>query len=385
MPWKTWMEGFYSHFSRKENAVVTLWEVDVHPAAGQPDLLARAVSGEAADLSLGPFTVHAARGFLVQGRIESHEINRLAGELLTDLVVERPAVGKPGEATLGDLPTWINSRPSSVAALIHVLPKPGVTDPVAASTLAAIKDFGIEADAVVTLRKYWIAGLADERLKRLATKLLANDSIEQVVYGPLQLEEIHLGSRYEFEPIVVPIRKLTDDELLALSKARTLSLTLVELKTIQHHYRDLGREPTDIELETIAQTWSEHCSQKTLTGRVTYTDENGTRHFDNLLKETIFAATQRIREELAHDDWCVSVFRDNAGIVKFDEEHNIAFKVETHNRPSAIEPYGGANTGVGGVIRDTLGTGMGAKPICNTDIFCFAPPDTPADELPAGV
>jgi phosphoribosylformylglycinamidine synthase II len=370
---------------RKEKAAVTLWEVDVHPAAGQPDLLARAVVGEATDLGLGPFTVHAARGFLVQGRVERQEINRLANELLTDLVVERPAVGRPGEATLGDSPSWIDSSPSSVTALIHVLPKPGVTDPVAASTLAAIKDFGIEADAVVTLRKYWIAGLSDENLRRLATKLLANDSIEQVVYGPLRLEELHLGSRYEFEPIVVPIRKLTDDELLTLSKERTLSLTLVELKTIQHHYRDLGREPTDIELETIAQTWSEHCSHKTLTGRVTYTDEHGTRHFDNLLKETIFAATQKIREELAHDDWCVSVFRDNAGVVKFDDEHNIAFKVETHNRPSAIEPYGGANTGVGGVIRDTLGTGMGAKPICNTDVFCFAPPDTPLDELPAGV
>ena len=93
----------------------------------------------------------------------------------------------------------------------------------------------------------------------------------------------------------MPIRKLSDDELLALSKARTLSLTLVEMQTIQHHFRDLGREPTDIELETIAQTWSEHCSHKTLAGRVTYTDEHGTRQFDNMLKETIFAATQQIR------------------------------------------------------------------------------------------
>src|SRR6476620_4120170 len=103
-----------------------------------------------------------------------------------------------------------------------------------------------------------------------------------------------------------------------------------------------------------------------------------------MLKETIFAATQKIRERLGSDDWCVSVFEDNAGVVRFDEDHNVAFKVETHNRPSAIEPYGGANTGVGGVIRDSLGTGLGAKPICNTDVFCFAPPETPREVVPKG-
>ena len=101
-----------------------------------------------------------------------------------------------------------------------------------------------------------------------------------------------------------------------------------------------------------------------------------------MLKETIFAATVAIRERLGDDDWCVSVFQDNAGIVRFSDTHNVAFKVETHNHPSAIEPYGGANTGIGGVIRDTLGTGLGAKPVCNTDVFCFAPPDTPSEDLP---
>jgi phosphoribosylformylglycinamidine synthase subunit PurSL len=363
---------------------VTLWEVDIHPAAGQPDLLARAVVSEAADLGLGEFRVAAARGFLIQGEISASQIERIARELLADLVVEFPVVGVPGQAELGELPRSIN-RQAAAEALIHVLPKPGVTDPVAASTLAAIADFGIAADAVVTLRKYWIRGLNEGQLKLLAAKLLANDSIEQVVFGPLKLQQIHLGSPYEFQPASLPIRKLSDDELRALNKARTLSLTLVELKTIQQHYRDLARETTDIELETIAQTWSEHCSHKTLTGRVIYTDEHGTRNFGNLLKETIFAATQQIRRNLGPDDWCVSVFRDNAGIVRFDDAHNVAFKVETHNRPSAIEPYGGANTGVGGVIRDTLGTGLGAKPVCNTDIFCFAPPDMPADEMPPGV
>ncbi len=104
-----------------------------------------------------------------------------------------------------------------------------------------------------------------------------------------------------------------------------------------------------------------------------------------MLKETIFAATQKIRHEAGPHDWCVSVFSDNAGVIRFDEQYNVVFKVETHNHPSALEPYGGANTGIGGVIRDPMGTGMGAKPICNTDVFCFAPPDTPAESLPPGV
>ncbi len=363
---------------------MTLWEVDIHPSDGEPDLLARAATNEAADLGLPAFTADAARGFLVQGQISQEQIGRVARELLADLVVERPVVGKPGESALSSGHAR-GGVAKELPTIIHVLPKPGVTDPVAESALAAIRDFDISADAVVTLRKYWVSGLSDKQLQTLTSKLLANDSIEQVVIGPLKIDQIHLVARGRFELVTVPIRGLGDDELVALSKARTLSLTLVEMKTIQHHYRDLNREPTDIELETIAQTWSEHCSHKTLAGRVTYTDENGTRQFNNLLKETIFAATQQIRKSLGENDWCVSVFRDNAGVVKFDEQHNVAFKVETHNRPSAIEPYGGANTGLGGVIRDTLGTGLGAKPICNTDVFCFAPPDTAASELPPGV
>ena len=373
---------------------MTLWEVDVHPALGQPDLLARAVQSGAADLGFGPFAVQAARGFLIQGRISREEIQRLACELLTDCVVETAVVGQPGDEAVSAIGDAAQRHEESATPfqgvppryeLVQVLPKPGVTDPVAASTLAAISDFGIDANSVVTLRKYWVAGLDKSQLERLASKLLANESIERIVSGPLHLKELQLGSPYRFEAVSVPLLRLNDDELIDLSRARTLSLTLPELKTIQHHFRDLGREPTDIELETIAQTWSEHCSHKTLTGRVIYTDEQGTRRFENLLKETIFAATQTIRQRLGERDWCVSVFRDNAGVVRFDDQYNVAFKVETHNRPSAIEPYGGANTGVGGVIRDTLGTGMGAKPIANTDVFCFAPPDTASEDLPPGV
>jgi len=370
---------------------VTLWEVDILPAQGQPDSAARSVALEAAELGLGSgLSVATARGFLIQGDLSEADVHRLARELLADLIVERPVVGLVGDDRLVHPPMPLTSDREqeallSAGRLIHVLPKPGVTDAVAESTKAAIADFGLVADAVVTLRKYWLGGIDDAQLKTLTSKLLANDSIEQVIVGPLPFREIHFGSPYKFQLQVAPIRELSDDDLVALSRQRTLSCTLVEMQTIQRHFRDLGREPSDAELETIAQTWSEHCSHKTLAGRIAYRDENGERRFENMLKETIFAATEAIRRELGDRDWCVSVFQDNAGIVRFDEEHNVAIKVETHNRPSAIEPYGGANTGIGGVIRDTLGTGLGARPVCNTDVFCFAPPDTPPKKLPPGV
>ena len=156
------------------------------------------------------------------------------------------------------------------------------------------------------------------------------------------------------------------------------------MQTIQAHFRELGREPTDVELETIAQTWSEHCSHKTLAGRIAYRDERRRAAVREHAQGDDLRRHAGDSQRLGDDDWCVSVFKDNAGIVRFDDEYNVCFKVETHNHPSALEPYGGANTGLGGVIRDPLGTGLGAKPICNTDVFCFAPPDTPADDAAAG-
>jgi phosphoribosylformylglycinamidine synthase len=185
---------------------------------------------------------------------------------------------------------------------------------------------------------------------------------------------------------------MNDDELQTLSQKGQLYLSLTEMQTIKSAFEKLERDPTDIELETFAQTWSEHCSHKTLAGRIHYVkkDADGNvvfeRTFSNMLKETIFAATQKLREISPNvAKHCVSVFSDNAGVVTFDDEINVCFKVETHNHPSALEPYGGANTGLGGVIRDPMGTGMGAKPIASTDVFCFAPPDVSIDDLPAGI
>jgi phosphoribosylformylglycinamidine synthase II len=368
-----------------------LWEVDIYPAAGQPDLPARQLAADAADLGLiatdarTSFAATVGRGYLVQGNLDRPQIERVARELFTDEVVERYVIGAAGDAVLGQSPGAVSQPPTSADCLVHVLSKPGVMDPVAQSALSAVANLGMKADAIRTFRKYWLPTMPEASLRLLCSKILANDAIEQVIVGPLTMQRLELGSAYHFQPVTVALRELNDEALTRLSREGQLYLSLTEMQTIQKHFRELGREPSDAELETVAQTWSEHCSHKTLAGRVRYRDESGERQFTNMLKETIFAATRQIRRDLGDADWCVSVFEDNAGVIRFDDKYNVVFKVETHNHPSALEPYGGANTGLGGVIRDPLGTGMGAKPICSTDVFCFAPPDWPADQVPAGV
>ncbi|HEY1600846.1 MAG TPA: phosphoribosylformylglycinamidine synthase subunit PurL [Pirellulales bacterium] len=355
-----------------------LWEVDIYPALGQPDRAAARLAAEAAELELtDALDAIVARGYLIEGQLTREDVQRIARELLSDAIVERTVIGQVGESALTE-------PPHGGGQVVHVLPKPGVMDPVAQSALAAIADLGVKATAVRTFRKLWVRGLARERLDRLCAKLLANDAIEQAIVGPLNFERLEVGAPYDFQLRHVALAALDDAALMRLSREGQLYLSLEEMRTIQAHFHSLKREPTDVELETVAQTWSEHCSHKTLAGRIRYRDENGERHFQNMLKETIFAATVEIRRQLGADDWCVSVFRDNAGVVRFLDDQHVVFKVETHNHPSALEPYGGANTGLGGVIRDPLGTGLGAKPVCNTDIFCFAPPDTPAEDVPAG-
>ena len=182
----------------------------------------------------------------------------------------------------------------------------------------------------------------------------------------------------------IEILNLNDKQLVELSKKSVLSLSLVEMKEVQKYFKSIKRNPTDVELETIAQTWSEHCKHKTLTGNIEYCEEKGGKKkitkYKNLLKETIFNATMKLNK-----DWCISVFKDNAGVIDFDKTNGVGFKVETHNHPSALEPYGGSATGIGGVIRDILGVGLGAKPLANTDVFCFGLPDTKASDVPNGM
>ncbi len=358
-----------------------LWEIDLHPSKGQVDREAQRVAADVADLGIvdgiaDSLEICSARGFLIESpSLDAAQAEQLATELFADQMVDRVVCARVGDAAL--------SGPKG--QLLQVLLKPGVMDPVAQSAETAARDFGLSVDAIRTLRKYWISGASEEQLQAIGSRILANDAIEQIVVGALPFDRLELGGDYTFELQTVDLEGLDDAGLMRLSLEGQLYLQLAEMQTIQRHFAELGRVPTDIELETIAQTWSEHCSHKTLAGRIAYRDEKGERQFENMLKETIFAATEALRVRWGKDDWCVSVFRDNAGIVRFDETHNLAFKVETHNHPSALEPYGGANTGMGGVIRDTIGTGMAAKPICNTDVFCFAPPDTSSDTLPAGV
>ena len=222
-----------------------------------------------------------------------------------------------------------------------------------------------------------------EKLQFIANRILANSVIEHIRFEPLIVSEFPKTAEQPFAIEHVSIRNVTDDQLNKLSRDGHLFLSLAEMQAIQQHFRDLGREPTDVELETLAQTWSEHCVHKTLKSAVKLDirDESGkslaTRQYDNLIKDTIFRATQELifRHTMAgKPPFCLSVFVDNAGVITFDETDAVCFKVETHNRPSAIDPYGGSATGSGGVIRDVIGTGLAAKPVANTDVFCVADP-----------
>jgi phosphoribosylformylglycinamidine synthase subunit PurSL len=390
-----------------------LWHLQIEPADGLTNPEGRRVVAEAADLDLaGPWNVSANRGFLVEGDLTRDELARAAKAVLADSVVERfrilpvepvridlacPECGQamslrqgdrgyflgcsnsptcPGTAPIPDeLKNRLGEADVEAMSVVHVLPKPGVTDPEAESARAILHDLGFAVENVRTVRTYRVAGPTGA-LGGLIRRVLANDAVEQAVIGPLHFDRLGQGHPYQFRKVIVPIRSMNDDALNQLSLDGQLALSLAEIKAIRGHFADLGRDPTDCELETIAQTWSEHCSHKTLRGRIEFEGEV----IDNLLKQTIFKATRDLKL-----DWLVSVFEDNAGVVRFDDAFDVCFKVETHNHPSAIDPYGGANTGLGGVIRDPLGTGLGAKPICNTDVFCMAPPDTPGDAIPPGI
>ncbi|MEX1230325.1 MAG: phosphoribosylformylglycinamidine synthase subunit PurL [Planctomycetaceae bacterium] len=359
-----------------------LWDIEIRPAPHQPDREGRRLLGEAHSLGLISLRdIRTARSFLVEGDLDAHEMEQAARTLLADQVVEIFS-----SHVLHGQTTSTPRTEQDEKHLIHVLFKPGVTDNVAQSTLQALQDLGVHAHRVATCRRYWInVDAAPDELRRFSDKVLSNAAIEHVVAGPLHLDSLAIGHPYAFSLNTVPLLAMSPEELVKLSREGQLALQQAEMLSIQSYFREQGREPTDIELETIAQTWSEHCSHKTLAGRVRYREDGRETQFQNLLKETVFAATMQLRQQAGDGDWCVSVFRDNAGVVKFNDEFDVCMKVETHNHPSAIEPYGGANTGLGGVIRDPLGTGLGAKPVCNTDVFCFAPPTMSADELPPGV
>ena len=347
------------------------WRVEVFSRPGVPDVQGNGVLEDIRELGITSIeAAQSARVFLIEADFDADFAERVAKELLADPVCEEYYIGRSGP------PPGL-----AKATLLEVHLKSGVTDPVAESVMAAIKDMGAVPGGVRTARKYVLLGdIKMSQIDTIARKILANDVIEDVVIGDeAEPPSPHLQP-YELNIVSWPIRDLDDAGLQMLSDEKDLFLNLVEMKTIQEYYRRLGREPTDVELETLAQTWSEHCVHKTLKSAVDMTADGEQVHFDNLLKETVFKATQELDKP-----WCISVFADNAGVVEFDDDSAVCFKVETHNHPSALDPYGGSATGIGGVIRDPMGTGMGARPIANTDIFCFGEPDKSLDEIPKGV
>lgn len=375
--------------------------IEIRPTAAAGDPRGEAVLRAARrDLGISPAKVSTARVYLIAGSLDAEQLTRIASELLANPVLERWMLGAaPIEAGVD---------------VIDVHPLPGVMDPAAGTVEAAVHELidGV-AVRVSTGTRYDLHGVHSADADRIARELLANPVIEAIHRSPWEPAAFPDPAEPDQAVRQVAIRSLDDEALLALAKRGHLFLDLAEMRAIQQHYLALGREPTDAELETIAQTWSEHCVHKTLKSTITYKHLRGAIEHDlidwsdrphhqshadgsvtihNLLKATVAAATHELIAEGL--DWTLSVFVDNAGVIQFDDDWAVCVKVETHNRPSAIEPYGGAATGIGGCIRDIMGTGLAAMPIANTDVFCVAPPmliegddddDAAELDLPPGV
>lgn len=275
---------------------------------------------------------------------------------------------------------------------------PGVTDDEGVAAQKSYADyFNFDLytghQFIFTSVYYYIENpLSKDKLKTLGNDFLGNPLINHIGYGALK-------NKIEYLPMVLIKNKpkvdtidinLSDDELLALSKDMLLSLDLVEMKKIKEYFlsedtqtirkkNDISKIPTDLELEVLGQTWSEHCKHKEFTAMITYKDlDTGKeKKIDSLFKTYIYNSTKIIRErfEKGGNDWILKVFNDNAGVVKIDDENVFIWKVETHNSPSALDPYGGALTGIVGVNRDPMGTGVGGgKCLFNTNVLCFGSP-----------
>ncbi|MCK5215571.1 MAG: phosphoribosylformylglycinamidine synthase subunit PurL [Candidatus Omnitrophica bacterium] len=359
-----------------------IWRIEIKEKAGSVDAFAEGVAKDILDLGIiSVKDVKVVQVYNIEGDISEDDVHCISEQLLTDKITQEYFYSHQAYPGFD----------KKDVRIVEIAYNPGVMEPVEASTLKGISDLGIEgAHAVRTAKQYHFTGdIADQELKTIIDKALSNKLIQHVVKeGSDASKDIEtLASAKENKEVHVlqiDLLNANDQKLKKISQEGQLFLNVDEMKSIKAHFKKLDRNPTDCELETIAQTWSEHCYHKTFRGDIEYQckEEDGEIKKSivrNLLKSTIVKATEKLDKP-----WCVSVFHDNAGVVKFDNDTNICFKVETHNHPSALEPFGGANTGIGGVIRDILGTGLGAKPVCNTDIFCFAQPDYPFYKLPAG-
>lgn len=324
--------------------------------------------------------------YFIEGQLSQEEMQQLALKLLSDPVTQNV------ESSVLKVERNLSTFQPSTFTTLEVAYRPGVTDPVAEQIVRAAHELGFRGVVrAATGLRFNVEGLDAGRVNKLARQLLANNVIQHWALGeiaPSFPEEAQASGQVE----IIPIRSASVEELLSVSSTRRAALDLAEMQAIQAYYRKAQRDPTDVEFETIAQTWSEHCVHKTFKARVAISNSvignsqsnsqcpipNYPPEVDSIIKTYLKAATDKINAP-----WVISAFVDNAGIIDFDDEFEISFKVETHNHPSAIEPFGGANTGVGGVIRDVIG--VSAKPIAATDILCFGPQDMNPDSLPEGV
>jgi phosphoribosylformylglycinamidine synthase len=314
--------------------------------------------------------------YFIENDLTAAEIEKLCAMLLVDPVTDHATWQRLGDAA--------TAAATPECHTVEVTFRPGVTDVPARELARGMAEIGLNSGEVVTGTRYTLCGnLTTAEVRRLARQLLSNETVQ---HYSLEAVMPHFGAEAEASGRVerVEVAGLGDDELLALSRQRLLSLDLNEMRAIQDFYSGLGRSPTDVELETLAQTWSEHCVHKSFRAQIDFTwlDSSGREisreSIDGLLKSYIRAATDAV-----YPEWLHSAFVDNAGIIRFDDSHDLAFKVETHNHPSALEPFGGANTGVGGVVRDILG--VSARPIAATNVLCFGPQEFPHEQLPAGL
>ncbi len=323
--------------------------------------------------------------YTVDAALSDAEIEAAAAGPFSDPVIQEYAVNRP------------LARDFDV--LVEVGFRPGVTDNVGRTSREAIQYLTgrpfAEGEAVYTSVQYLLKGNLDKQVaERIATGFLGNGLIQRWDIVTSAEFDRDKGVRITLPKVISDtapeVREIdldvTDDELMKISRDGMLALNLEEMKKLQAHAADpanlkareavgLGNKLTDVELEALAQTWSEHCKHKIFSAKIEYQDEQGNREtINSLFKTYIVGATRDIRARLGEKDFCLSVFKDNAGVIEFNDDWSVVFKVETHNSPSALDPYGGALTGIVGVNRDGMGTGMGARLIFNTDVFCFASP-----------
>ena len=321
--------------------------------------------------------------YTVSADITPDEAAKVAHEL-ADPVTRSGIVGETPSADLNY--TW----------LIRVGFKPGVTDNVARTAWEAIGDIIgrklSREEQVFSSIEYLVDSpeMTREQAQRIATGLLANVLIESV--DVFSRDELVNSSIPLNKPVIkglgeVIVRdydlEVSDEKLMELSHKGTLALSLEEMKSIQGYFRQLGRKPTDVEMEVLAQTWSEHCKHKIFAADIDYTTPDGkTITISSLYKSYIKKSTKELQAEVP---WLVSVFTDNAGVIRFNDRFDLVYKAETHNSPSALDPYGGAMTGIVGVNRDPLGTGQGADLLLNVWGYCLGSPFTDPINVPEGL